>query len=475
MRVGVNSGEASSARSADTAMSPIHWSATRSIRARVREPCARRRRADRCEDDRHHRGDCCREAVRLADQGRASWSTRTSSEGFLAHQDQGRLRTDALNAEVRRRREPVDAGEAEVRAQASRTASTNLSARRGANRSSHHAPSTCTRACPGRSVARCGRRAVPKRSAACTSPSGASPGKELPDQVEHEQAPEEAAIPDDRIEWGNDATEGAGQAVRPGSLTSTYDEAFPSTPSRSTGRGRRVRRACRESVRPWVTRPPRIRLRGPDAAEDVADDCRHRANRVRGTARGAVPDSLPVGARGEARRQEQPSSRSYPTVPVAPREAEHAGDGIRLEHRADGVRWQPEPVGRCPALALEVECRQRAVCADPLEHPLGHIGVFDEGSRCVQAQESAEPGELARRYKGETLVVRLEDLPAFVQLVAPNGVVVGDSRMQHQVVAPARDGKRVELDRPEVPEDFQHGVGGPSSDRAGVSRWCATR
>ena len=34
-----------------------------------------------------------------------------------------------------------------------------------------------------------------------------------------------------------------------------------------------------------------------------------------------------------------------------------------------------------PALALEVERRQRAFGADPLEHPLGHLGVLGEELR----------------------------------------------------------------------------------------------
>ena len=59
--------------------------------------------------------------------------------------------------------------------------------------------------------------------------------------------------------------------------------------------------------------------------------------------------------------------------------------------------------------------------------------------------------------------------------VAPGGVVVGDARVQHEVVAPARDRDRVELDRAEPPEDLEHRFGPPSTDRAGASRWRATR
>ena len=44
-----------------------------------------------------------------------------------------------------------------------------------------------------------------------------------------------------------------------------------------------------------------------------------------------------------------------PAVAVAPREADHARDGVRLEHGAHGVLRHPEPVLRRTGLALEVE------------------------------------------------------------------------------------------------------------------------
>src|SRR6266542_6546405 len=45
-------------------------------------------------------------------------------------------------------------------------------------------------------------------------------------------------------------------------------------------------------------------------------------------------------------------------------------------------------------------------------------------------------------------------LPIF----APGGLVAGDARVQHEVVVPAGDRDRVELDRPELPEDLEHPV-----------------
>ena len=67
-------------------------------------------------------------------------------------------------------------------------------------------------------------------------------------------------------------------------------------------------------------------------------------------------------------------------------------------------------------------------------------------------------GKLARRDERESLVVRLEDLAALVEEVAPGGVVVGHARVQHEVVAATGDRERIELDRAESAEDLEHGV-----------------
>ena len=76
----------------------------------------------------------------------------------------------------------------------------------------------------------------------------------------------------------------------------------------------------------------------------------------------------------------------------------------------------------------------------------------------LAAHDMTEPGELARRDERQRLVGRLEDLTAFVEHVAPGGLVAGDARVQHEVVVPAGDRDRVELDRPELPEDLEHPV-----------------
>ncbi len=154
-----------------------------------------------------------------------------------------------------------------------------------------------------------------------------------------------------------------------------------------------------------------------------------------------------------------------PAVAVAPREADQARDGVCLEHGAHDVLRHPEPVLRRSVLGLEIERRQRALRVDPPEHALGHRGVLHEDSAVepgpLAAPDMTEPGELARRDERQRLVGRLEDLTAFVEQVAPGGLVAGDARMQHEVVAPAGDRDRVELDRPELPEDLEHPVEAP--------------
>ena len=152
-------------------------------------------------------------------------------------------------------------------------------------------------------------------------------------------------------------------------------------------------------------------------------------------------------------------------VAVAPREADHAHDGVRLEHRAHDVLRHPEPVLRRSVLGLEIERRQCALRPDPPEHALGHRRVLGE-DRVVEptplaAPDRSEPGELARRDERQRLVGRFEDVTAFVEQVAPGGLVARDARVQHEVVAPAGDRDRVELDRPERPEDLEHPVEAP--------------
>ena len=74
------------------------------------------------------------------------------------------------------------------------------------------------------------------------------------------------------------------------------------------------------------------------------------------------------------------------------------------------------------------------------------------------AHRGAKPWELAGRHEGKPLVVRLEDLTALVELVAPGRLIVRNPRVQHEVVAPPGDRDRVELDGAEPSEDLEDGL-----------------
>src|SRR5262249_49154404 len=70
----------------------------------------------------------------------------------------------------------------------------------------------------------------------------------------------------------------------------------------------------------------------------------------------------------------------------------------------------------------------------------------------------SEPRKLLRRNKRQALVVRLEDDASLVQPVAPGRVVLGDPRVEHEVVCPPGDGDGIELDRSEAAEDLENAL-----------------
>jgi hypothetical protein len=154
-------------------------------------------------------------------------------------------------------------------------------------------------------------------------------------------------------------------------------------------------------VSPDVPRQAFIRLRRPETSEDVRSGAGSEKT-VRAVARQQlVPELLfERNLAGEHGGGEQPFEQVVvPAVPFSPRETEDAGDGVRLEHGAYGVGRQPEPVGRRPALTLEVARGQWAVRSDPLQHPRGDVRVLGQGPRRADAQVPAEPRELAHRHQ----------------------------------------------------------------------------
>ena len=157
-------------------------------------------------------------------------------------------------------------------------------------------------------------------------------------------------------------------------------------------------------------------------------------------------------------RQEPLEKVVVPAVAVTAREAEYARQRVGVEHGADRVGGHPEPVGRRSLRALEVVHGERALGADPLEYSLGDVRVLLEDVLPSSIQPRAIPRELACLDEREALVVRLEDLPALVEVVAPGRVVVGHACVQDEVVGPTGNGERIELDRSEPAEDVEHGA-----------------
>jgi hypothetical protein len=216
-----------------------------------------------------------------------------------------------------------------------------------------------------------------------------------------------------------------------------------------------------------VLRSLRVRPRRAEAAEDVSAAA-DTEKTVRAVPRQElVPELFPQRdlVRQDLGRQQSLDQVVVAAVAVSSSQTEHSGRGVGLEHRAHDVRGSAEPVDQRPAPTFEVERGERAVGADPLEHVLGDVGVLGEDARRAHAQVCAEPREIARADERKTLVVRLEELAAFVESIAPGGVVAGDPRVEHQIVVAPRHRQRVELDRAEPTKDLEHSVR-PAADRA---------
>jgi hypothetical protein len=150
---------------------------------------------------------------------------------------------------------------------------------------------------------------------------------------------------------------------------------------------------------------------------------------------------------------------------VAPREAEHTGVRVRLEHRAHDVRRHPEPVGQRPMRAFEVPRGEWPFGTDPLEYLPCHLGVLVEEALRALADESPEPRVLAREDERKSLVVRLEHLALLVQRIGRRRPVVGDACVEDEIVVSARDRDRIELDGAPALEDLEHAL--PALERAG--------
>ena len=153
--------------------------------------------------------------------------------------------------------------------------------------------------------------------------------EELPDVLELEQAPEQAAIPDDRVERGNerDGRRWARRRFQQLGLF-TDDKALSADALHLDGNDvTAFDELFAQSVPSWIPGPPRVWLRGPETAEDIsaAADTEQTVRAVPGQE--LVPELFfPREFAGEHVGREQSFEQVVvPAVPVAASEAEEIG------------------------------------------------------------------------------------------------------------------------------------------------------
>src|SRR4029450_1693621 len=198
--------------------------------------------------------------------------------------------------------------------------------------------------------------------------------EQLPDVVEREQRSEERAVPDQRVE-GWEKRNGRRRLRRVSDQLDlvAQNEALAAHGLDVDGNQLAVsEELLSQGGSPRGAWPARVGLRRPDAAVNVAGAADAQK------AVGAIPGEELVAkllmerdGPGEHVFRHQPLEEVVVApISVAPREAEHARDGIGLEHGSNGIVRRSEPVGRRPALPREVERGERTVLAYPLEHLL---------------------------------------------------------------------------------------------------------
>ena len=219
--------------------------------------------------------------------------------------------------------------------------------------------------------------------------------------------------------------------------------------------GRRERQVALQPVdRTDPRRRPQPQLRGSGPTEQTV---------------GSVPRQQLVPERVARRhdlfqelRREQPLGEVVdPAVALAPRDPEGPGLGQRLEDRPDLVGRTPVPLDR--VASRDVGRRQRALRPDPVEQLIDERSMFVERGLFVPYPRAVPvdpvPGELGRRDEREALVVRLEEGSLLIEeMVRHLPSVAGHARQEHEVVVPADDVDRVELDRAEPVEHREDAV-----------------
>lgn len=118
----------------------------------------------------------------------------------------------------------------------------------------------------------------------------------------------------------------------------------------------------------------------------------------------------------------------------------------------------PNQSFRRTTFPLEVGRGEPPIRTDPFQHPLRDVLVVVEHLLPAGAATDTEPRELARRHERKPLVIRLDDLAAFVQVVTPSRVIACDPRVQNEIMAAARHLNPIELDRTQPPQNLEHSL-----------------
>ena len=276
---------------------------------------------------------------------------------------------------------------------------------------------------------------------------------DLPEIVEVPQAAQQVAVPDERVERGEErdpGDDGLGVGENCRFLGQDHPVALD-----TLDRDRQQQSVLDQ----LVAQPVALRRRARRADPDLLVPAAHPEQPVR-----AVPGQelvlqllvLRAPLREQLGREQALREVVQAPVAVAAGDPEHARKRQRLEDRADLVRRAPVPVDRLAH--LDVSGRQRPLLPDPLEQLGDELGVVVELAVPVRRRVAvpADPvvGQLRRRQQRQALVVGLVEPPFPVeQVIRPLSAVAVDARGEDEVVVAPGDVERVELERAEPRDD----------------------
>src|SRR5262245_21859132 len=183
--------------------------------------------------------------------------------------------------------------------------------------------------------------------------------EQLPHVLEVEEAGEELAIPDQRVE-GRGERDGRWRELRGLEQSDLVSQDEPA--SSNTLDVDRNELACRDQLlaqrrSSGQIRPRLVGLRRAEAGEDIAPRARPQEPMRPVTGEHFLPELLLQRnvARKDPGRYEALEKVVVAPVAISPCEAEDASEGVRLQDSLDGIGRHAEPISGGAAFALEVE------------------------------------------------------------------------------------------------------------------------